>query len=86
MRQPVEPVAITWSPPTAIDSGAGTMSVLRPAMFVATVMRPGSPACATIAASSASCLALSTRCGSPALSNALRVSDASTERVPISTG
>ena len=56
-------------------------------MFVAIVIRPASPACATIAASAASLRALRTTCGSPARESApLRRSEAATVRVASSTG
>ena len=63
------------------------MSVPRPAMFVAMVIIFGRPACATISASRACCLALSTLCGSFAF---VRIEDSSSEFsidvVPTSTG
>ena len=63
------------------------MSVPRPAMLVATVMRPASPARAMISASRARCRALSTSCWRPrSPSSAERCSDFSIERVPTSTG
>ncbi len=64
-----------------------TMSVPRPAMLVAMVTIFGRPACATISASRACCLALSTWCGSLSLvSRDESSSEASIEVVPTSTG
>ncbi len=63
------------------------MSVPRPAMLVATVTAPLWPAIATILASSACCLALSTVCGTPCcFSRPESSSDFSTETVPTRTG
>jgi hypothetical protein len=63
------------------------MSVPRPAMFVATVTAFLRPASATMAASRACCLALSTSCLTPRLrSNVESSSLFSTETVPTSTG
>ncbi len=64
-----------------------TMSVPRPAMLVAMVTILGRPACATISASRACCLAFSTWCGSfSCCSIAARSSELSMEVVPTSTG
>ncbi|MNN56181.1 hypothetical protein D3C81_1710980 [compost metagenome] len=64
-----------------------TMSVPRPAMLVAMVIILGRPACATISASRACCLALSTWCGSCSRSSRPdRYSEVSIEVVPTSTG
>ena len=64
-----------------------TMSVPRPAMLVAMVITPGRPAWATISASLACCLALSTWCGSLALFSRPEISsEFSIEVVPTSTG
>jgi hypothetical protein len=64
-----------------------TMSVPRPAMLVAIVITPGRPAWATISASLACCLALSTACGSLAFcSRPESSSEFSIEVVPTSTG
>ena len=80
-------VRITCSPPRSATPVQSSMSVPRPAMLVATVMRPGSPACATTSASSWSCFAFSSACTRARChSTALICSEASTERVPISTG
>ncbi len=63
------------------------MSVPRPAMLVAMVIMPGRPAWATIRASLACCLALSTWCGSFSLSSSAESnSEFSIEVVPTSTG
>jgi hypothetical protein len=63
------------------------MSVPRPAMLVAMVIIFGRPACATISASRACCLALSTWCGSFAFSSSPEmISEFSIELVPTSTG
>ena len=63
------------------------MSVPRPAMLVAIVIIFGRPACATISASRACCLALSTWCGRLALlSSSAMSSEFSIEVVPTSTG
>ena len=63
------------------------MSVPRPAMLVAMVITPGRPAWATISASLACCLALSTWCGRPALTSSPEISsEFSIEVVPTSTG
>jgi hypothetical protein len=64
-----------------------TMSVPRPAMLVAMVITPGRPAWATISASRACCLALSTWCGSFSfVSMPDSSSEFSIEVVPTSTG
>ena len=64
-----------------------TMSVPRPAMLVAIVIMPERPACATISASRACCLAFSTWCGSFSLSSRVdRSSEFSIDVVPTSTG
>lgn len=58
----------------------------RPAMLVATVMRPRSPALAITSASSWSWRAFNTWCVSPpAERSSLKCSEADTERVPTST-
>ncbi len=63
------------------------MSVPRPAMLVATVTAPLRPAWATMCASLACSLALSTVCGMPRrLSSPDSRSDFSTEVVPTSIG
>ena len=63
------------------------MSVPRPAMFVATVTAPLRPACATIDASRACCLALRTSCGTPCFFSLDESSSLfSTLVVPTSTG
>jgi len=63
------------------------MSVPRPAMLVAIVIMPGRPAWATMSASRACCLALSTWCGNLAwVSNCEISSEFSIEVVPTSTG
>ena len=63
------------------------MSVPRPAMLVAMVITPGRPACATISASLACCLALSTWCGSLALISSPEISsEFSIDVVPTSVG
>ena len=59
----------------------------RPAIWVDTVIAPRLPASATIAASCASFLALSTTCGSPAAARLRPIrSDSAMSRVPIRTG
>ncbi|MNS91612.1 hypothetical protein D3C72_1257090 [compost metagenome] len=64
-----------------------TMSVPRPAMLVAMVIIFVRPACATMSASRACCLALSTWCGRPAFSSrASMISEFSIDEVPTSTG
>ena len=70
-----------------LTPGPSLMSVPRPAMFVAIVMEPGWPACATISASRSWYLAFSTSCFRP-LRFSMRdsVSETSTLTVPISTG
>ena len=63
------------------------MSVPRPAMFVAMVTAPGSPASATMAASRSWFLALSTLWWMPLRSSIPEsASEVSTEAVPASTG
>ena len=63
------------------------MSVPRPAMLVAIVTAPFWPASATISASRAWFFALRTLCGMPArVKSRERISDVSTETVPIRTG
>ena len=63
------------------------MSVPRPAMLVAMVTICGRPACATISASRACCLAFSTWCGSFSFASiADSSSEFSIEVVPTSTG
>ena len=63
------------------------MSVPRPAIFVATVTAPLTPARAMIAASRSWCLAFRTSCGTPALRKKLESSsDFSTLTVPTRTG
>ena len=63
------------------------MSVPRPAMLVAMVMTPGRPAWATISASLACCLALSTACGSFTFLSMSEInSEFSIEVVPTNTG
>ena len=72
--------SISGSPAPPSDSSASsatrlppsTMSVPRPAMLVAMVTAPGCPACATIAASRACCLAFSTSCATPGLAEHAR--------------
>ena len=64
-----------------------TMSVPRPAMLVAMVIIFGRPACATISASRACCLALSTWCASFSFDSRPEISsEFSIEVVPTSTG
>ncbi|MOA29060.1 hypothetical protein D3C78_1500490 [compost metagenome] len=64
-----------------------TMSVPRPAILVAMVIIPRRPAWATMSASRACCLALSTWWGSLAsLSRPSMISEFSIEVVPTSTG
>ena len=80
-------VRITCSPPSSAIPGPSFISVPLPAMFVAMVTAAGLPASATIAASSLSFFALSTQWAMPAsLKHVLRLSEAATERVPMSTG
>ena len=63
------------------------MSVPRPAMLVATVTAPRTPARAIIAASRSWCLAFRTSCGTPDFfKNAESSSDFSTLTVPTNTG
>ncbi len=63
------------------------MSVPRPAMLVATVIWPGSPAQEMISASWRSCSAFRTLASRPAAaSSSLRCSESLTVRVPTSTG
>jgi hypothetical protein len=59
-------VRITCNPPAPRTAGCSSISVPLPAMFVATVIRAGWPAFATISASSASSRALSTTGSRPA--------------------
>ena len=71
---------ITARPPRSATPGASFMSVPRPAMLVAMVTRPVSPARATIAASAASCAAFSRLCGTPwPRSRSLASCDAATD-------
>jgi len=64
-----------------------TMSVPRPAMLVAMVTIFGCPACTTISASRACCLAFNTWCGSLTFSSMPESSsEFSIEVVPTSTG
>ena len=87
------PVPITYRPPSsAIRSRSPPvpprrMSVPRPAIWVDTVIAPWAPASATMAASWASFLALSTAQRSPARpSSPASRSDSATSSVPIRTG
>ncbi len=72
----------------ASTSGSGlppsTMSVPRPAMFVAMVTAPSRPACATISASRSWYRALSTSCGTPLRTTSARASRFSTSRTAAS--
>src|SRR3990167_5997205 len=78
---------ITGAPMSFLILPPSTMSVPRPAMFVAMVIMPARPAWATMSASRACCLALSTWCGRLALFRSWSmISEFSIEVVPTSTG
>ena len=80
-------VNITCSPPRSLTPSCNTISVPSPAIFVAMVIFPFTPAPAIIPASSASCFAFNTWWDNPALLKcSLNTSEAAKVRVPISTG